>query len=394
MVSSFCPQPHYVANRIIEEGTPLGAPPVSPLADGYVVLTKPTEFSQKNLERMAAQCLENDRCLTLYKPQASTEELLLRTGSSLGLQLCRFAPSAEQIEPPTLDISFLTTDRAVARQSQSARLSLFQAGGNPPAEQSVTFVGIGSSTELISAKVRDLIVNAGDLVLFHRSFEETVRHLNPSGNLYVLPYFYEDFDRNILLIDGYLSVLNRMGVSHVTVLTEGNPQIYDIAGKLCRENRVFRYIEMTPVGVQIAEKLGNSLGTSLLDPGHVYLSGFVDRHARSKSGLLDEVIGYSNVGLTCILVEMYSAEIAPIVCRLRALNRRKWVFVVSNAFSARQKIFFLDTAAAQFEIAQLDDIKGELTTVVITDAASDALFPATAVLPPFGFLQNNLLAST
>ncbi|WP_428673079.1 hypothetical protein [Roseibium sp.] len=392
MASSVFPQPHYIANRLIEEKTPPGEPPVSPLADGYIVLTKPGEFSPQCMERMAARCLESDRCLALYEAESATEEILLRTGSNLGLHLFRFATRSDPAAQLDRNISFLTTGRAIARQSRSTRLSLSRTRGETSGEQRVTFVGIGSSAELTSHEVRELIARAGDILLFRRSFEETVRYLNPSGNLYVLPYFYEDFDRNILLIDGYLSVLKSLGVSQVTVLTEGNPQIYDIAGKLCRENRVFKYVETTPVGVQIAEKLGRSLGVSLLDPGHVYLSGFVDRHARSRLDLLEEVLTYSELGLTCVLVEMYSAGIAPIVNRLRSANRRKWVFVVSNAFSAKQKVFFTDTAAKQADLAQLDALKGELTTVIIADPASETALPADMILPPFGLLQNDILA--
>jgi hypothetical protein len=367
-VSSFTQQvsAHYTANRLIEEAQVAGTT-VSPLADGFCVISHCWEYTHDQAVQIFELCLSMGRCIVIDRNDIAAQSARRTISETWQDNIYFINTGGEEFHYGEMsNVAFIMPRNLIEKQTNASPvlISDFRRNPNLP-NQEVTFVGIGSTIDMLTDSAHKLIMDSSDLILFHRTYEHIVREINPTCNLYILPYIYSDFDRNIVMVDSQLRTLQYLGVCQVTVLIEGNPQIYDIPEKLSRDGRSFKYSETTPIGILIAEKIEREVEASFMQPGHIYLSALAHRHGRGESDLPSEVASYAKANVTCVLVEMYSAEISPIIESIRKRGTNSIVFLASNAFSDNQRIIFLDAGDLESRTSALDELKGDLTTLII-----------------------------
>lgn len=374
----------YYINKIIEEGLVLvknkQTITISPMSDGYCVITDIECYEYNELIALISASLSNDRTVVCMQVTEMMLNLIIELPSSLKVpfQIIKAnndtAIFLDNLHDSVFDdgaVLFIMSENAIEKQFtikiKSAQNSFVtQDIAAPEERQKVQFIGVGTNLDMLTEQARNWIINSNDIILFERTYENIVRHLERKGNVYILPYIYRDFDRNIMLVDGQLAVLNRLGVKNVTVLIEGNPQIYDIPNKLSNNQRNFYYEVFLPIGIAICHYLEEKYHVDFMNPSHIYFTGFNERHGRTKEILMAEIGDYMKTDTTCVIVEMYAGSIQLVLSVIQETGLEKSIFVVSNAFTSTQSIYLLPSSCeADSDI--LDVIKGELTTLVIID---------------------------
>lgn len=373
----------YYLNKIIEESLILlrneTQISVSPMSDGYCVITDVDCYEENELVELMSASLFNDRTVVCMQ----LTETMLNAVSNLSLLLTKqfqlivvngdSAVFLDDLDGEIIDentVLFIMSESAIDKQlelkTKSALNSFVMQETMGEEYQKVQFIGVGTNLDMLTEQAKRWIEDSDDIILFERTYENVVRHLKRKGNIYVLPYIYEDFDRNIMLVDGQLAVLDRLGIKNVTVLIEGNPQIYDVPNKLSSNQRNFHYEVFLPIGIAISHYLEEKYHTGFMNPSHVYFTGFNERHGKTKEALVAEIEDYMKTDTTCVIVEMYAGSIELVLSAIRRADIEKSIFVVSNAFTPTQSIYFLPSSCKN-DSSILDAVKGELTTLVILD---------------------------
>ena len=354
----------YYINKIIEEGLVLvkneQSITISPMSDGYCVITDVECYNDEELLALMSASLINDRTVVCMQ----VTEMILRTISKLPLFIktqfqiikaiddnAEFLSNPIEEKPSENTVLFIMSQNAIEKQFsvkiKSAQDSFSTQEMAGEERQKVQFIGVGTNLDMLTDQARNWIANSSEIILFERTYENIVRHLERKGNVYILPYAYGDFDRNIMLVDGQLAVLNRLGVKNVTVLIEGNPQIYDVPNKLSNKHRNFYYEIYLPIGIAISHYLEEKYRTDFMNPSHVYFTGFNERHGRTKEALITEIGDYTSTDITCVIVEMYAGSIELVLSAIRERGLQKSIFVVSNAFTSKQSIYLLSSSCEE-----------------------------------------------
>jgi len=373
----------YYINKIIEEGLVLvkneQSITISPMSDGYCVITDVECYDDDELLTLMSASLINDRTIVCMQVTESILTTISKLSSFIKTRFriiksinenAAFLSNLIDEKPDENAALFIMSENAIEKQF-SVKIKSDQDSFSTPEmagkeQQNVQFVGVGTNLDMLTEQARSWIVNSSDIILFERTYENIVRHIERKGNVYILPYTYGDFDRNIRLVDGQLAVLSRLGIKNVTVLIEGNPQIYDVPNKLSNKHRNFYYEIYLPIGIAISHYLEEKYCTNFMNPSHVYFTGFNERHGRTRESLITEIVDYTNTDVTCVIVEMYAGSIELVLSAIRESGLQKSIFVVSNAFTSKQSIYLLSSSCEE-DLSTLDVIKGELTTLIIID---------------------------
>jgi hypothetical protein len=264
---------------------------------------------------------------------------------------------------------FILTERFLLRRFLHQRIQkqnvLFRAQEKLPI-QTVRFVGLGPTPDMLTKKITRSVQNSSHVILFDRTLENIVRGIQFTGHTYVLPYGYEDFSLNLLALNLMLAALQAAGVYHVTVLVEGNPEIYDFAEGLSTVSRQFTYEVSAPLVLFGCQWLEKRFRLDFINPSYILTSGFNARQGITTTELLNEIIAYLETDFTFMVMEMYCGDIPLVLSQVQQSVRSKSVVILTNMFSPDQRVYFLPFRQL-YRVDWVERIKGKFTTFIIID---------------------------
>ncbi|HEU5378378.1 MAG TPA: hypothetical protein VFV38_23395 [Ktedonobacteraceae bacterium] len=352
---------------------------ISPLAQGYGLFSSAAFSDQRSLHRLINALIGQNKTIVLEQSGNIPMEMIaylctayseLRIIEVIQDKPFLITPYHYQNMPLSPDSRlFLLTESFLHRRFLHQRLQshniLFRGQEKLPL-QHVHFVGVGPAPELLTASMLSAIQRATYLVMFDRTFENIIKDIPFAGQCYLVRYNYEDFAANLLALNLMLATLQTMSIAEVTVLVEGDPEIYDFAEGLSTVGRKFTYEAATPLVLLSCQLIEQSYSIAFLHPGYVLTSGFNVRQGITTAELLQELSAYLECDLTCMVMEMYCGDIPLILAKIQEARRAKSVLILTNMFSQEQRIYFL--SPHQLHMGHwAEQIKGKFTTLVIID---------------------------
>lgn len=352
---------------------------ISPLAQGYGFVSSAAFSDQRNLYRLINALISQNKTVVLKQSGNIPMEMIsylyatypeLRVIEVIRNKPFVVTPYHYQNMPLSPDsLLFLLTESFLHRRFLHQRLQshnvLFQGQEKLPLQR-VHFVGVSPAPELLTASMLSAIQQAPCLVMFDRTFENILKDIPFAGQYYLVRYNYEDFAANLLALNLMLVTLQSMSIAEVTVLVEGDPEIYDFAEGLSTVGREFTYEAATPLVLLSCQLIERSYSIPFLHPGYVLTSGFNLRHGVTTGELLLELSAYLECDLTCVVMEMYCGDVPLILAKIQEAQRTKSVLILTNMFTREQRIYFL--APHQLHMGRwAEQIKGKFTTLVIID---------------------------
>jgi hypothetical protein len=352
---------------------------VSLLAQGYGFISSSHQYSPTDLYFLLTVLVSNQKTVVLEKcdremlslleqllvdyPEARLIMVKDEKLSQIGPGLYRMLHDVQDALLLIISEPFLMR-RFLHQRIQRCNI-LFKGQEKLPV-QTVRFVGVGPTPELLTLKVIATIERTEHVVLFDRTLENIVTDINFSGYKYVLPFVYEDFASNLLTLNLMLATLQAGGITEVTVLIEGNPEIYDVAEGLSMVRRRFVYEVSMPLVILGCEWLEREYGVHFIQPGYILTSGFNVRQGITTAELQKELMTYLETDLTFMVMEMYCGDIPLVLAQLRQAKRGKSVFILMNMFSPQQRVYFLPFCSLH-QADWIERIKGKFTTIVVID---------------------------
>lgn len=351
------------------------------LADGYALLVHPETLPRPELEQFLVTLIRYKKTILVDRVDRDTS-LWLR-------EFCQRYARMEIVEVEAMQPRLLSaaTGWTVTDQVESARvLAIFphgflrrravlqraqehqvlQAGQDTLPRQSVHVVGIGTNRAMLTPRAADLITRAGLVVTFDFVFE-VIEHLPFAGQVIVLDYDWETYPVNIERMDQRLALLHVEGHLDVTVVVEGNPEVYDLLSFLSLAGRDYRFEVIAPAVTLCCAWITEHYGLDITHPSHVIVSGYNARLGITTAQLALELDAYLRLDLTCLVIELYSGDLPLVFERVQRAPRAKYIVILMNIFTPEQQIFVVD-ASAMNVVEWAQRIKGKFTSFAIVDA--------------------------
>jgi hypothetical protein len=351
---------------------------IPPLAQGYSFFLQDT-YKPMEFYRHLATLVHNNKTIVLPHTNASTMDTVSKIYTHYPSVRIISVVKGEPFEIKPDDYFdlrhfndstlFLLTEPFILRRFLQQRIqghnTVFRGQGNLPM-QKVHFIGLGPTVEMLTKTMRHSFQQASHVILFDRTFENVIRTIPFSGHLYPLQYIYDDFDSNLLSLNLMLAALHASGIYEVTVLIEGNPEIYDFAEGLSTVGRLFTYEAAIPLVVLSCQWLEEHYNIHFVEPSYILTSGFNARQGITTGELVQEISAYLELDCTCMVMEMYCGDLPLVLSLLQHAPRPKSLFVLTNMFSVDQCVYFLPPYRLP-HITWVETIKGRFTTLVIID---------------------------
>lgn len=353
------------------------------LADGYALLSDPSKYHPRALEEFLITLIrykktvlldnadrEAARWLRDFCQRYARMEVVEVDVEAMRPRL--FATAAQEEAPGHTDSSqviaiiphgFLRR-RAVMQRAQERMV--LQAGQDTLPTQSVHIIGIGPSRAMLTRRAAQLISRAALVVTFDFVYE-VINHLPLEGDLVVLDYDWKTYPINIDRMDQCLALLHVEGHNDVTVVVEGNPEVYDLLAFLSLAGRDYRFEVIAPAVTLCCAWLTEHYGFDITDPSYVIVSGYNARLGITTAQLALELDAYLRLELTCLVIELYSGDLPLVFQRVQRAPRPKYIVVMMNVFTPDQQMFVV-AAAGMNVVEWAERIKGKFTSFAIVDA--------------------------
>ncbi|MCG6867835.1 MAG: hypothetical protein LJE91_03650 [Gammaproteobacteria bacterium] len=351
------------------------------LADGYALLSDPGHIPPHELEAFLATLIRYKKTILLDNADQLTL-LWLR-------DFCRRYARMEIVEVEAMQPRLLSdaagwTDtehpvssrvlaifphgflrrRAVLQRAQEYQV--LQAGQDTLPRQAVHIIGIGPNRSLLTRRAADLIGRARLVVTFDFVYE-IIEHLPFQGQVIVLDYDWQTYPVNIERIDQRLALLHVEGHYDVTVVVEGNPEVYDLLAFLSLSGRDYRFEVMAPAVTLCCAWLTEHYGMDVTYPSYVIVSGYNARLGITTAQLALELDAYLRLEMTCLVIELYSGDLPLVFQRVQHASRPKFIVILMNIFTPEQQIYVVD-ASSMNSVEWARQIKGKFTSFAIVDA--------------------------
>lgn len=354
---------------------------IRPLAEGFCYIDCPTIYSHNQFYKLLETLVAANKTVVIVHPtQKEVKVLFELLKNTKGVHLVEVVNSKPfLISHPDifmrLDLKFenssffLVSDGYILRRFLHQRLGseniVFDGQGELPV-QTVQFIGLAPSFDLLTPESINLMEEAENLVMFDRTWNNIVSTVNFRGSLHLLEYYYEDFSPNILKVNNSLASLHQSGILNVSVLIEGNPEIYDLPECLSSVRRNFIFHPSSPLVFLGCQWVENQYQINITNPSFILMSGFSARHGVISKQLIEELDLYMDTDLTFMVMEMYCGDIPLVLSRVKQSTRPKSVIILTNMYSSLQKVYFLPYNKLNL-IEWVENIKGKFTTLVVVD---------------------------
>lgn len=254
--------------------------------------------------------------------------------------------------------------RAVLQRTQEYQV--LQAGQDTLPRQSVHVVGIGPNRSMLTRRAADVIARARLVVTFDFVYE-VIEHLPFEGQVIVLDYDWQTYPVNIERMNQRLALLQVEGHDDVTVVVEGNPEVYDLLAYLSLAGRDYRFEAIAPAVTLCCAWITEHYGMDITHPSYVIVSGYNARLGITTAQLALELDAYLRMELTCLVIELYSGDLPLVFQRVQRASRPKYIVILMNIFTPEQQIFIVE-ARTMNVVEWAQQIKGKFTSFAIVDA--------------------------
>jgi hypothetical protein len=127
----------------------------------------------------------------------------------------------------------------------------------------------------------------------------------------------------------------------VTVVVEGNPEIYDFPECLSTVNRSFELMPTTPYVVRACEMLERKLGVQILGNDYVLTSGFNQRQGITTEELVGDLRAFVATSTTIAVMELYAGDLEAAIRAIQPFANSVYVFMLTNMFTPEQEVHLL-----------------------------------------------------
>ena len=361
---------------------------ISPFTRGYCLVNQPQNcYSSDVLKEYMSAILALDKTIVLRHCDGPTVRTSLALAAEVtGIQVievfnercyilnsiydCHSYPDRLKDQTIFLISDRYLTERFIVSSSQQSPLMYRQQDSSPI--QLVHFAGLAPSPQMLTPDMIATIESSPRTILFDRTLQNIVSQVRFPGERYVVPFNYEYFDANLLALNLLLAALQAAGALEVTVLIEGDPQIYDYAEGLSTRRRRFSFSPAVPLVLLACRRVEITYGFTLVDPGYILTSGFNVRQGVTSQRLCDELDVYLSTSLTIMVMEMYCGDLPLVLSRIARSPRVKSVIILTNMYSQHERIYYMANSELGM-IQWLDSIKGKFTTLIVVDEASKGI---------------------
>lgn len=348
------------------------------LADGYALLSNPNDYSRDELNRFLQIFIQHKKTILLDNADLRTIDTLkdfhkhyarMEIIEVIDLQSVEFLSDAPVENPSARNHVFAILPHGyIRRRSVQQRIqeySVIIAGQDILPKQSVHIIGIGPNRAMLSQRAIEFMAQAPLVVTFNFVYD-VIKDVKFHGELHILDYDWKRYELNIDRVNEKLALLHIDGHYDVSLIVEGNPEVYDLMSHLSLAGREYRFEVIAPTVVLCCEWITQHYGIDVTDPGYVIVSGYNARHGITTQHLALEIDAYMSLDLTCLIVEVYSGNLPLIFKRVQAAQHPKSIIIMMNMFSTEQQIFVLSSKDLNC-IDWVERIKGKFTSLAIVD---------------------------
>ena len=352
------------------------------LADGYALLSNPDDYSPDELRRFLQILIRHKKTVLIDNGDARTAGVLhdfsrqyarMEIVDVHDLQSVAFISDVTEQHQTAKNHMFAVLPhgyirrRAVHQRMQEYVVSI--AGLDSLPKQSVYIVGIGPTREMLSQRAIALMAQAPLIVTFDFVYD-VIKDIKHHGELHLLDYDWERYELNIERVDEKLALLHIDGYYDVSLIVEGNPEVYDLLSYLSLAGREYHFESIAPTVVLCCKWIARQFGLDVSYPSYVIVSGYNARHGITTQHLALEMDAYMTLDLTCLIIEVYSGDLPVLLRCVKAAQRPKSIFIMMNMFSPQQQIFILtsqDLDNIEWAIDWVEKIKGKFTSLAVVD---------------------------
>lgn len=350
------------------------------LADGYALNTKPDSYSPDNLKTLLITLIRYKKTVLIDNVSADTIRILkdlcrlysrMQIVEVKNLQPVLFNPEPTSEETSSRNhVIAVFPNRYIQRSAVRRRAQEYQVllpGEDILPKQSVHIIGIGLNKTMLTRRAIELIAKAQLVVTFDFVYD-IIKHIDFQGEVQILDYDWETYPVNIDRMNEKLAHLHIEGHYDVTMVVEGNPEVYDLLSYLSFAGREYQFEVIAPVVVLCCAWITQHYGFDITDPSYVIVSGYTARHGITTQHLALELDAYMKFDLTCLVIEMYSGDLPLVSQHVRAAPRPKSIFIMINMFTPEQQIFILSSDDLD-RSEWAERVKGAFISLAIVDEA-------------------------
>lgn len=352
------------------------------LFEGYLLITEPSDLTQDQLERTVLNAVFNGKTLLLEKleePQRTRLLHLLRRCRRGRLFVDRAGPphcvdllDSDQLEALgalAFSRALLLPHIGLRRYRQLLADSQTRAFSLDPRcrtrSQHIHVIGLEPSRAMIHDSTLRALHQSSTIVSFAFVMDMLAdQHLD--AQIELVPYDWQTYANNIASVHRHLIHLQAKGVDSLTLLVEGNPEVYDLLPYLIHPGRSFSYTGVLPSAIICANHIGQRVGLALTEPGYAVLSCYSARHHSSIATLSHELRGYMDSPLHSFIIELYSGDFPLILRCIQDATRPKCLLVMSDIFTERERVIALASDELTY-LSWLDKSKGYFTSLAVLD---------------------------
>ena len=348
------------------------------LSEGYALLSDPSRLQETELEAFLLTMIRNRKILLIDHAPLETagwlEDFSRRCARAQIVEVENLRPywpdpfAAETRDPDARRVIAVIPHsycRRRAVQQRQQEYAVLAPGMEGLPRQNVHVIGIGPNREMLSPSSARSIEAARTLLTFD-FVHEVIAHLELPEDLHLIPYDWTHYPVNIERIDTALSQLHLNGDSEVTLVVEGNPEVYDLLSCVSLAGRNIRFEVIAPAVVLCCRWVEERYGVGITSPSYVIVSGFNARHGVTTSQLAAEIDAYLCLNRTCLVIELFSGDLPIVLERVYAAERRKVVVAMMDMFTPNQQVVvFQDAELADSDC--VDRIKSKFTSLAIVD---------------------------
>ncbi len=346
------------------------------LADGYALLSGSHDYSQEDLERFLHILIRNKKPILIDGANAATTEIVrefyrryrrMQIIEVNDLHASVFDPYMSFEHSSARHVLAILSHKYIRRRAlhQHAQEYGLFVGQNAIAQQSVHIIGIAPIRGMLTQEAIALMAQAPLIVTFDFVYD-LIKDVGLQGELHILEYDWERYEVNIDRINQKLSQLHIQGCYDITLIVEGNPEVYDLLSYLSLAYRIYRFEVIAPAVVLCCAWITEHYGIDITEPSYVIISGYHARHGITTQHLALELEAYLHLDMTCLIIELYSGDLPLIFKQVFAAKRAKIIIMMMNMFTPEQQIFMLSGKDLQ-RIAWAERIKGKFTSIAIVD---------------------------
>ena len=347
------------------------------LADGYASLSGSHDYSQETVERFLHILIRNKKPIIIDEANAATTEIIREFYRRYRrMQIIEVKDLHASVFDPYMSLEHSSSDRhvfAILPHKYIRRRVLHQhaqeyglfVGQNTLTKQSIHIIGIAPIRAMLTQEAIALMVQAPLIVTFDFVYE-LIKDVGLQGELHILEYDWEKYQVNIDRINQKLSQLHIQGYYDITLIVEGNPEVYDLLSYLGLAYRSYRFEVIAPAVVLCCAWITQHYGIDITKPSYVIISGYHARHGITTQHLALELEAYLRLDITCLIIELYSGDLPLIFKQVFVAKRPKTIVMMMNMFTDEQQIFMLSGKDIQ-RVAWAERIKGKFTSIAIVD---------------------------